>query len=51
MEFNKMVLVLINVFALQQRRHRRKEQTFGHGGKERVGQTERVAWKHIYYHI
>ena len=32
----------------------RMKQTHGHGGgerKERVGQMERVTWKHIHYHM
>ena len=44
-------IVLMNLFAGQQWRCRHREQTYGHGRvgrKERVGLTERVAWKHIY---
>ena len=46
-------MVLMNLFAGQQWRCRHKEQTYGHGGdrEERVGQMERVAWKHIHYHM
>ena len=45
-------MVLMNVFAGQQWRHRHREQTCGHGGKgnERVRQLEKVAWKHIPCH-
>ena len=28
-----------------------REQACGHWGKEKLGQIERVAWKHVYYHI
>ena len=41
-------IVLMNLFAGQQWRCRHREQTYGHGRvgrKERVGLTERVAWK------
>ena len=46
MESRKMVLM--NLFAEHQWRHRHSEQTYGHscGGKERVGGMERVTWKH-----
>ena len=50
MESGKMVLM--NLLAGQQWRHR--EQTYGHGGqgrKERMGQMERVAWKHIHEYM
>ena len=46
-------MVLMNLLAGQQQRHRHREQTCGHGwsgGKERVRQMERVAWKHIHHH-
>ena len=50
MESRKMVLV--NLFAGQQWRHRHREQAYGHGvGKEREGQTDREAWKHLHYHM
>ena len=45
-------MVLMNLFAGQQKRYRHKEQICGHsGGKERAGQFERVALRHIYYYI
>ena len=40
-------MVLMNLFAGQQWRHRPREQTCIQGKKERVGQMEGVAWKHI----
>ena len=46
-------MVLMNLIAGQQWRPRHREQTYGQGGsgegsrKERVGQMQRVAWKHI----
>ena len=49
MESRKMVLM--NLLAGQQWRHGHREQTNGHGagggGRERMGQMERVTWKHI----
>ena len=41
-------MILKNLFAGQKWRCRHRELTCGHGGevKERVGRTERVAWKH-----
>ena len=45
MESRKMVL--ISVFAGQQGRQRGAHRW----GKERVGQMEKVAWKHKYYHM
>ena len=45
-------IVLMNLFARQQWRCRHREQTYRHRGrerKERVGQMERVTWKHIRY--
>ena len=41
----------MNLATGQQRRHRHREQTVDTVGKERVEQTERVAMKHIYYHM
>ena len=44
-------MVLMNLFAVQQWRCRHREQTYGHGGRgrrEKVGQMERVTWKHIH---
>ena len=52
MESRKMVLV--NLFAGLQFRHKYREQTtYGHGGgrTERMGGMERVTWKHIHYHV
>ena len=46
--------VLLNLFAGQQWRHGHREDVWTEwrgGGKERVGQTERVALKHRLYHI
>ena len=40
-------MVLMNLFAGQEWRCRSREWTVDAGGKERVGQLERVAWKHI----
>ena len=49
MESRKMVLM--ELFAGQQCRHRHREQTYGRGwrvgGKERVGYMEKVTWKLI----
>ena len=40
-------MVLLNLSAAQQWTHRHRGQTCGHcEGRERAGQTERVAWKH-----
>ena len=49
MEFRKMVMMTLN--ARQQKRHRCKNQTFGLWEKVRVGGFERLAWKHVYYHM
>jgi len=49
MEFRKMVLM--NLFAGQQWRSRHREQACGHSSGRRVGQIERVALKHIHYHV
>ena len=35
----------------QQKRHRCKEQIFGLWEKARVGCLERIALKHVYYHM
>ena len=48
MESRKMVLM--NLFTEQQRRCREREQTCGRR-KGRVGQMERLAWKHIHCHV
>ena len=42
-------MILMNLFAGKQWKHRHREQTYRHGpgGRtERVGRMERVAWKH-----
>ena len=50
MESRKMVLM--NLSAGQQWKHRHRESTCRHGaGKERVGQIKRLASKHIHYHM
>ena len=49
MEFRKMVMMTL--YARQQKRHRYKEQTFGLWEKARVGWFERIALKHVYYHM
>ena len=50
MDFRKMVMMTL--YMRQQKRHRYKEQTFGLCfEKARVGWFERIALKHLYYHI
>ena len=49
MEFRKMVMMIL--YSRQQKRHRCKEQTFGLWEKARVGSFERIALKHVYYHM
>ena len=49
MEFRKMVTMTLK--ARQQKRHRCIEQSFGLWEKARVGGSERIALKHIYYHL
>ena len=44
-------MVLMNLFSGQPGRCRHKEQTWTQWGKERVGWFERVALKHIHYHM
>ena len=41
-------MVLMNLFAEQQWRHRHREDLWAQGRKERVRQIESVALKHIY---
>ena len=44
------MMVLMNLFAGQEWRHRHGEQTYRHRGggrKESVGRMERLSWKHI----
>ena len=49
MEFRKMVTMTL--YVRQQKRPRCKEQTFGLWEKARVGWLERIALKHVYYHM
>ena len=50
MEFRKMVMMAL--YARQQKRHRCKEQTFGLCGRRwGWGWFERIALKHVYYHM
>ena len=49
MEFRKMVMMTLCV--RQQQRQRCIEQTFGLWEKARVGWFERIALKHVYYHM
>ena len=50
MEFRKMVMMAL--YARQQKRHRCKEQTFGLCGRRGGwGWFERIALKHVYYHM
>ena len=49
MESRKMVLMNLN--AGEQWRHRHREQTCRHSGEKRVGQMERGALKHVHYHM
>ena len=44
-------MVMITLYARQQKRHRCKEQTFGLWEKARVGRFERTALKYVYYHM
>ena len=45
-------IVLMNLFEGQKKRLRHKEQIYGHRkGNESVGQVDRVALKHIHYHM
>ena len=42
----------MTLYARQQKRHRCKEQSFGLCGRRpRVGWSERIALKHVYYHM
>ena len=54
MEPKKMMDLFIGVEHMEQQwRYGQREQIYGHGvkGKQKVGQMERVAWRHIHYHI
>ena len=44
-------MVTTTLYARQQKRHRYKEQTFGLWEKVRAGLFERIALKHVYYHM
>ena len=44
-------VVTITLYARQQKRHRCIEQSFGLWEKARVGWFERIALKHVYYHM
>ena len=46
-------MIPMKLFAGQQWRRRRREQTCGSGDRvvERVGRMERAAWGHIHYHM
>ena len=50
-EMHKMVLT--NLFAGQQWRHRHREQTYGHGAREEGegGMYERVTWNQTHHHM
>ena len=49
MEFRKMIIMTL--YARQQKRHRCEEQTYGLCEKVRVGWFERIALKHVCYHM
>ena len=49
MEFRKMAM--ITLYVRQQKRHRCIEQSFRLWEKARVGWFERIALKHVYYHM
>ena len=49
MEFRKMVMMTL--YAMQQKRHRCKEQTVGVWEKARVGWFKTIALKHVYYRM
>jgi len=49
MAFRKMVTMTL--YARQQKRYRNKEQFWTLWEKARVGLFERIALKHIYYHV
>ena len=44
-------MVTMTLYARQQKRQRCKEQTFGLWEKVRVGWFDRIALKHVYYHM
>ena len=44
-------MVLTNLFAEQEKRHRCEERSCGHSGGRRGGQSETVAVTHIYYGV
>ena len=49
MQFRKMVTMTL--YVRRQKRHRCKEQSFGLWEKARVGWFERIALRHVYYHM
>ena len=49
MEFRKMIM--ITLYARQQKRHRCIEQSFGLWERARAGSYGRMALKHVYYHM
>ena len=49
MEFTKMIMMTL--YARQQKRHRCKEQTFGLSGRRQGWDDLRIALKHVYYHM
>ena len=49
MEFRK--IVTMTLYVRQLKRHRYKEQTFGLWEKARVSLFERIALKHVFYHM
>ena len=44
-------MIMITLYARQQKRHRCIEQSFGLWEKARVRWFERIALKHVYYHM
>ena len=46
-------MILMNLSAGQQQRHRHREKTVdtGRWGKETVGQMERTVWKHAHHNM
>ena len=49
MEFGKMVMMTL--YAGQQKRHRCKEQILDYVGESEGGRYERIALKHVYYNM
>ena len=44
-------MVMMTLYVRQLKRHRYKEQTFGLWEKVKVSLFERIALKHVYYHM